>query len=196
MGEIFELVADPPRSVLSPWDQWRANETTGCYETEDDAKRDLMGHVNDDHWEVYQEVAGQVIHPKQDCHATKVTADYILWPKQSLISQGWSIGPVIVEVKKSGHKLGPLLSQAFDYMRCQFSPAPGVSVRPKFCVVFPLARVQETVQSIMSHERVGHSHIGEDGLLRIYLNGTLTYTQKGGIFLRHAMRSGRKFGSK
>jgi hypothetical protein len=196
VSEMFQLVADPPRQSLPPWDQWRANETTGHYETEGDAKEDFIRHVNDDHWDVYQEVSGQVIHPKQDCHATKVMADYLLWPKRFLVSQGWMVGPIIVEVKRSGYKLGPLLSQAFDYMRCQFSPIPGVTVKPKFCVVFPLSRVQETVQSIMSHERVGHSHVAEDGRLRIYLNGIQAYTETGGVFLRNVERSGRKFGSK
>ena len=198
MSDLFQLVADHPKHLLPPWDQWRANETTGHYETEDDAKADFIRHVNDEHWEVYQEVPGQVIHPKQDCHVTQVRADYLLWPKSFLVSQGWLVGPIIVEVKRSGYKLGPLLSQAFDYMRCQFSPKelPGVTVKPKFCVVFPLSRVQETAQSLMSHERVGHSHVAEDGRLRIYLNGIQAYTETGGVFIRNVERSGRKFGSK
>ncbi len=192
----YQLVADPDRSVLAPWDLWRANETTGNYETEDEAKRDFLLHVNDDHWLVEQEVTGQVIHPKQDCHATKVRADYILHPKSELIAMGWQVGPVCVEIKRSGVKLGPVISQALDYMRCQFSGLGGASIRPKFCVVFPLDRVQESLQSVMSHERVGHAHIGSDGRMRMYLNGQCAYIEGGGVFLRAAQRSAKKFGSK
>ena len=201
-GEPFQLVADPARRDLPPWDQWRANETTGKYATEDEAKADFIRHINGDHWFVDGEVDGSAVFPKQDCHSINVRADYILWPKQSLISQGWSVGPIVVEVKKSGHKLGPLITQALDYMRCQFrsgdkeSPNYGVTVRPSFCIVFPLAKIQETLQSVMSHERIGHAHIGDDGRLLFYLNGKVVYTETGGVFLCDALRSGRKFGSK
>jgi len=193
----YRLLRDPDRSTLSPWESWRAHETTGSYETEELAKSELMRHISDEHWSVEQEVVGQVVHPKQDCRATSVRIDYILWPKEPLISAGWSVGPIGVEVKRSGVKLGPVISQALDYMRCQYSCAGGLAVRPKFCVIFPLDRVQEAVQSVMSSERIGHAHVGMDGKLRIYLNGQCAYMEGPfGVFLRSALRSGKKFGSR
>lgn len=191
-----EFALDPPTERLSPWDQWRANETTGKYATEDDAKLDFIAHVRDDHWDVDQEVGGEVVFPKPGCRATTVRVDYVLWPKKTLVESGWGVGPICVEVKRSGVKLGPVICQAQDYMRCVLNGPNGLKFRPQFCVIFPLARVGEAVQSIMSDARIGHAHIGEDGLLRIYLNGQKAYGQRGGIFLRSALKSGNKFGSR
>lgn len=191
-----EIICDPAPDALSPWEQWRANETTGKYATEDEAKLDFIAHVNDDHWYVEQEVTGEVVFPKPGCRLATVRVDYVLYPKMQLIESGWSVGPICVEVKKSGVKLGPVICQAQDYMRCTFNGPYGMRFRPQFCVIFPLARVGETTQSIMSDGRIGHSHIGDDRVLRVYLNGQMAYTERGGVFLRSALKSGKKFGSR
>lgn len=199
-GSGFQLIAESDRSLYSSFDAWRANETTGNYQTEEEAKADFLRHVNDDHWEVLSEVTGRAIFPKHDCDPASVRVDYVLFPKESLITSGWTAGPICIEVKRSGKKLGPVVSQAIDYMRCCFTVSrgqySGLTFRPKFCIVFPLARVQESLQSVMASERVGHAHVGIDSKLRIYMNGVCAYTECGGVFLRHAMKGGKKFGSR
>lgn len=177
------------------------NATTGPYATEQEAKSAFISHVDDSHWEVLQEVTGEVIHPKVGCRATSVRADYILFPKEPLISSGWCVGPICVEVKRSGARLGPVICQAQDYMRCAFRAPHGLVFIPSFCVIFPLRRVSEAPQSIMSDGRIGIAYIDErdDGLC-IHLNGSLVYAQSGGVTLRSALtpavRSGQKFGSR
>lgn len=190
------IVLDPNPCELAPWDKWRASLTSGSYASEDEAKLDFISHVNDHHWHVEQEVSGEVVFPKPDCTARLVRADYVLFPRPVLIEQGWSAGPLCVEVKRSGAKLGPVINQAIDYMRCVFNGPYGQRFQPKFCVIFPMERMFEAVQSIMSAQRIGHAHIGGDGVLRVYLNGVCAYTESGGVFLRSALKSGRKFGSR
>ena len=191
-----EIVADPTPEMVSPWEQRRCNQTTGNYETEEDARNDFVSHVNEEHWRVEEQVTGEVVLPKLGADKRRVCADVVLFPQKRLIEAGWLVGPVCVELKRSGVKLGPVISQAMDYMRCVFNGRYGLKFMPQFGVVFPLARVGETAQAIMSHNRIGHSHIGQDGCLRLYLNGVLAYTETGGVFLRAAQKSGRKFGSR
>jgi hypothetical protein len=176
--------------------QWQAKSTTGEYDSEEAAKADFVSRIRDDHWDVLQEVSGEVMHPRIGCSASKVRADYVLWPKPALVENGWRVGPICIEVKRSGYPLGSLLGQAMDYMRCAFTTSSGVIFIPQFCVVFPLRRVTATVQSLMSSHRVGHSHVGYDGDLRIYLNGQIAYSQRGGVALRSAVQGGKKFGSR
>ena len=172
------------------------NATTGKYATEEEAKLAFISHVNDSHWDVLQEVTGDVIFPKIGCSRESVRADYVLFPKESLISAGWSVGPICVEVKRSGKELGPVICQAQDYMRCAFRAPNGIVFIPSFCVVFPLRSVTGAVQSIMSDGKIGHAYVDDrDDRLCIHLNGALAHTH-GGIFLRSAIRSGRKFGSR
>jgi hypothetical protein len=175
---------------------FQANATTGHYSTEEAAKAEFISHIRDDHWDILREVSGEVVQPKLGCSSRGVRADYVLWPKPALVQSGWCVGPICIEVKRSGYPLGHVVGQASDYMRCAFSAPDGLIFIPQFCVVFPLRRVTEAVQSLMSSQRVGHSHVGPDGDLRIYLNGQTAYTQGGGVFLRSAMRSARKFGSR
>lgn len=155
-----------------------------------------MSHVNADHWRVEEQVTGQVIQPRLGCDKTAVRADVVLFPQKELIDAGWNVGPVCVELKRSGVKIGPVVDQAMCYMRCIFNGRYGLKLMPQFCVVFPLARVGESMQSLMSHNRIGHSHVGQDGMLRMYINGGLAYTETGGVFLRSAQKSGRKFASR
>ena len=191
-----DILSDPSEFSLAPWERWRAMLTTGKYETEDDAARDFIAHVSDEHWHVEQEVAGEVVFPKPDCKSRNVRVDYALFPRPALIENGWSAGPIIVEVKKSNVKVGPVVSQAMDYMRCVFNGPYGQRFQPLFCVIFPLQRLYEHMQSIMSDQRIGHAHVGDDNVLRMYLNGTCAYNETDGVFLRSALKSGRKFGSR
>jgi hypothetical protein len=195
-GDGVDILSDPPAFSLPPWQQWRSMLTTGNYEAEEDASKDFIAHINDEHWHVEQEVTGEVVFPKPDCKSRAVRVDYALFPRPSLVEHGWSAGPIIVEVKKSGVKVGPVISQAMDYMRCVFNGPRGQRFQPRFCVIFPLQRLYEHMQSIMSDQRIGHSHVGDDNVLRVYLNGTCAYTETGGVFLRSALKSGRKFGSR
>jgi hypothetical protein len=189
-------IIDDSGAIAPLGHQWQAKSTTGEYDSEEAAKVDFVSHIRDDHWDVLQEVSGEVIHPRIGCSASKVRADYVLWPKPALVENGWCVGPICIEVKRSGYPLGPLLGQAMDYMRCAFRGPGGLIFIPQFCVVFPLGQVTTTVQSLMSSHRVGHSHIGYDGDLRIYLNGQIAYAQRGGVALRSALQSGKKFGSR
>lgn len=173
------------------------NATTGPYETEEEAKAAFISHVDDSHWDVYQEVVGDILFPKIGCKRESVRADYVLFPKDRLIQGGWSVGPICVEVKRSGSTLGPVICQAQDYMRCAFRAPHGLVFIPSFTVIFPLRGVAGAVQSIMSDGKIGQAYIDDyDDTLCIHLNGTLVYSQRGGVCLRSALRSGRKFGSR
>lgn len=187
--------------MIEAADSFLLDATTGPYGTEEEAKSAFISHVDDSHWEVLSEVTGQVLYPKLGCQTTSVRADYVLFPKEPLGSDGWSVGPICVEVKKSGAKLGPVICQAQDYMRCAFEAPSGLVFIPRFCVIFPLRRVAGNLQSIMSDGRIGLAYIDDrDDRLCIHLNGTRVYHEEGGACNRSAfipaLRSGKKFGSR
>ena len=108
------------------------NATTGPYATEQEAKSAFISHVDDSLWTVFSEVTGEVLYPKIGCRTTSVRADYVLFPKEPLESSGWCLGPICVEVKRSGARLGPEICQAQDYMRCAFRLPSGLVFIPSF----------------------------------------------------------------
>lgn len=178
-----------------------SNATTGPYTTEEESKSAFISRVDESHWDVLCEVTGQVLYPKIGCQTTSVRADYVLLPKEPLVASGWCVGPICVEVKRSGAKLGPVLCQAQDYMRCAFEGPSGLIFIPRFCVVFPLRGVTGTLQSVMADGRIGLAYIDDrDDRLCIHLNGVRAYHGGGGVCNRSAfvtaLRSGKKFGSR
>lgn len=105
----------------------------------------------------YREVAGRYIQqsPVRDPKPGG-RIDRILFPAKPLLDAGWPFGAVGVEIKKSGVKAGPVISQMIDYMHTAFElPGCSVIVMISYCFLFPCEKAGNAIASVMGQQRVG-----------------------------------------
>jgi hypothetical protein len=175
--------------------------TCGGYDTEPDAVAALLSIVNPTHWHLLQEVHGWMLHPRMDTNGTgRPRIDVLLQPKKHLIESGWRWGHVGIECKKSGTKLGRVISQAMDYTRCVWQTPNGFNVMSRLVFVWPCDPVKNDLESVMTQHRIGVAHArGRDSeRLSLWFNGTIAYADNGDDDPRVAidLRGGSKQGSR
>jgi hypothetical protein len=147
VGEILKEYCEPELA------------TEGDYKTEDEAKADFELAVRSTQcFNVYKEIdcwyfGGSVFGDKPTGRI-----DFVLTPRPQLIGNGWVNGCVGVEVKKSGHKVGPMICQMIDYSKAVFRlpESSGCSlVCMSAIVAFPSFKAKGAIQSIMANNRIG-----------------------------------------
>jgi hypothetical protein len=169
--------------------------TAGDYATEDESRAAFETAAKaTESFNVYAEVdcwyfGGNVFGDKPNGRI-----DFLLTPRPSLIKAGWLNGCVGVEVKKSGHKAGPMICQMIDYSKAIFR-LPDTCGRSLVCptivVAFPaFNKTSGLVASIMANHRLGvaYTHSG----LRMNCGGKAFF---GGLHL-HTIECGYKNGSR
>lgn len=124
----------------------------------------------------YSEVEGEYIQPRP---LTRPLAgdkgariDRILIPLQRAVDAGWKAGAIGVEGKRSGTKIGPLISQGLDYTRVvwrldeeRHKPGPpGMLLMTEWVFIFPLENPKGDVESIMANNRVGNAWLSQGEL--------------------------------
>lgn len=106
-------------------------------------------------FKIHKEIWGDLIQPRTGCEQKRMKIDRILSPKNELIALGWTHGPIGVELKRSGVKIGPPLSQALDYCRTAWEMPGGYRIVLNFSFLFPVEKQHGTVASIMAQQRIG-----------------------------------------
>lgn len=160
-------------------DQYNTSLTTeGDFKTEDESKAAFIEAFEScPYFRVYEEV---------DCWyfggsvwADKPTGriDYLLTPSKKLLDAGWKNGIIGVEVKKSGHKVGPLICQMIDYSKAIYR-LPGAAGNVLVCAssvcAWPPFSKGGTIQSILSNNRLGVVCIDAKGY-GISVNGSWAF---------------------
>lgn len=148
-------------------------------------------------WKVYREVEGYPVQPRAFAEMKSLRIDRILTPTDKLRLAGWQHGPVGVELKKSGIKAGPALSQMLDYSRAIWTIQPGHNIALELIFLWPAEKQHGTVASIMQQNRIGTAwyskwdvlkfYVGEQRLLRFGRNGEIESS---------SLRSGGKAGAR
>lgn len=132
------------------------SETTGFWQTEDDSARAFDDTVEGlgGLFRVYKETEGRYQHfrPAQLLKTPRI--DRVLVPTQPLKEAGWTLGPVGVELKKSGTKLGPPLCQLIDYTHATWN-LNGSWVVPEWYFLWPAAKFLGPLKSILAGQRCG-----------------------------------------
>lgn len=141
--------------------------TVGDYSKEEHARSDFLSAFSaTGYFRIFEEVecwyfGGSVFGDKPTGRI-----DFLLTPQKSLIDAGWRNGIVGVEVKKSGHKAGPLLCQMIDYSKAVFR-LPDSSGCSLVCLSsvfsFPSFEGGGTIGSIMANHRIGRAVIDKHG---------------------------------
>jgi hypothetical protein len=125
-------------------------------------------------FDIHREVRGHYMLPRTDTPNRLPRIDRVLFPSSQLIGNlGWRYGPVGVECKRSGEKLGRPVSQMMDYSRAVWDVGDGLWVNLRYVLLWPLEKQHSELASIMSQNRLGGIalngtfHSGEAVLARI-----------------------------
>lgn len=157
METIGAAVADYNESVA----------TSGDYKDEDEAKAAFFSAFSSTGcFKIFQEVecwyfGGSVFGDKPTGRI-----DFLMTPQKPLLDAGWKNGVVGVEVKKSGHKAGPLICQMIDYSKAVYRlpDSAGCSLLCLSSVYsFPSFPCGGTLGSIMANHRIGSATIDKHG---------------------------------
>lgn len=131
--------------------------TIGAYQTELDSARVFDEAIEKSGlFKIWKEVIGENIQPipgmsNKECYRI----DRILVATDKLQKSGWTKGLIGVELKRTGIKVGPPLSQMLDYLRCAWGGPDGVKVLLGYCFLWPLDKCGGCVASIMAQNHIG-----------------------------------------
>lgn len=195
------IVASPGVSLhTSP------NLTLGCFPTEHqscNAFDSIADYLHENGiWKIYKEVTGHYISSFPFEKSLDCRIDRVVVPGPVMVESGWLFGPIGIEIKRSGEKLGKPASQCLDYRNAVFSiDNHHVLLRQVF--LWPL----ETwgggeLESVMAQKRIGgcinnyrHEsidfYLGQQLVLSVCKNGTIRELKS--VFID---RLGRKKGSR
>lgn len=176
-------------SAIACWQDSREtyNVTAGDWKTEKAAQQDLIAFLKSSRaFVVREQVAGRPLwkHHFQDYQ--ELRADVLLLPDTPLIEAGWRGGAIVVEVKRSGEKIGPGLNQLIDYLNAVFYLEGGIAIAPSFGFMFPMHEQVEAVASFMAHQHIGSASLrrgvldfycGHNRLVRIHESGQIKLGQ-------------------
>jgi hypothetical protein len=130
--------------------------TSGYWQTELEAAQAFDNSIDDlgGLFRVYKEVEGryQYFRPTQTLKTPRI--DRILVPTAELQLAGWDIGPIGVELKKSGTKLGPPLCQLIDYTHATWN-LKGNWIIPQWYFLWSVDKLTGPLQSILAGQRCG-----------------------------------------
>ena len=107
-------------------------------------------------FKIYSEVPGSYAYRPHFKKQSEPRIDRILIPNKILLDAGWNCGIVGVEIKRSGVRIGPVISQIGDYLQADWTlPDCGFTVRLGFCFLFPLERLGNDIASVCQQNRIG-----------------------------------------
>lgn len=81
--------------------------------------------------------------------------DRVLLPNRALLDAGWRYGAIGVEIKCSGHEVGPIVCQVLDYQRGLFELGNGTSICLDQIFIWPLHFPRGCIGSVMAQNRIG-----------------------------------------
>lgn len=137
------------------------NLTCGSFDDERDAQKWLVEFLKKCHdqegKQFFKFIAEGLVgtplyrHHRQSIDKDSYKCDVLAMP-QAPYSE--FLGAIVFEVKKSGIKIGPPLSQLKDYMASSFNVC-GIQVVPSFGFLFPCPKQHSATASWMQHQSMG-----------------------------------------
>jgi hypothetical protein len=175
-------------------------KTYGDYQAESDACDvfDECAHSSG-MWIVHREIVGTPWQPRPFANQKQnLRIDRILQPKQRLLDLGWPHGCVGVEIKASGVKIGPPVSQMLDYSRCVWQLPTGNATALKYIFLFPCRSALGNMMSVMHQNNLGFAMECGRRRLGLKLGGTGLFSDRGdkGVDIRSDVSGGAKAGSR
>jgi len=173
-------------------------QTSGFWTTETEAAQafDLLIERLSGLFRMYKEVEGRYQHyrPSQQYRTARI--DRILVPTSQLRKVGWNIGPIGVELKKSGADLGPPLCQLIDYTHATWN-LNGNWIIPEWYFLWPCDRLTGPLQSVVANQRCGGVYRSSHHELIFHSANIIAKLSSRNIDIRpDNTRHGRKTGSR
>jgi hypothetical protein len=154
-------------------------------------------------FEIHREVCGVLIQPRLCQVERSMRIDRVLVPTPTLLNMGWTHGPIGVELKRSGEKLGRPLAQMDDYSRSIWTMSNGTNLWLTYIFLWPAPKLSGTVASSLAQRRLGtvypNNNRWSDPALRFFsgevhiLNACVKLD---GTYLGKSDSVGRKAGSR
>lgn len=171
--------------VPPPVGDWRDRGiyTDAGYPTEKDSVAALMDILAGlrSCFDVHAEVRGQYLSSRTDAQLARPRVDVFLVPRPMLTAQGWNLGAVAIECKRSGEKLGRPISQMIDYRAAAFR-VRDIDIVPRRVLLWPLSPFGGPLASVMAQQGLGCAmHDGQGGI----------YMTAGQVNLAHVDQRGR-----
>lgn len=174
--------------------------TYGTWQVESDSC-DALDRILERHafWQVHKEVCGRPTFTGLHQETKGLRIDRVLIPTPKARSAGWCFGPVGIECKRSGEKIGRATSQMLDYQRALWKlPNGDVWFALNWVFLWPARKLGGPVASVMAQNRLGTvSHYMSD--LTFDSGGHVMARMKGNgshEFSTAAESIGRKTGSR
>lgn len=138
-------------------DGLKSRYTTGPWVTEAESVAAFDQAVEDvGMFRSYTEVQGHYVQPRIGQPLCTPRIDRILVPTGELIGQGWHHGPVGVECKRSGEKIGPPIAQMVDYSRAVWEIRRGIWIMVQWVFLWPMDIPHGPIASILAQQRLGN----------------------------------------
>jgi len=193
----MRLPKTDPRPIAAPAPTWSGlrNLTAGDWPSESAAEEDLLRFLESTKaFAIYRQIPGEPVWKHHFQRFKTLRADLLLLPNCRLVAVGWHGGAIVLEVKRSGEKIGPGLNQLIDYVNAVFAVEGGMAIKPSFGFLFPAHTQGQAVASFMAHQHVGTAMI-EHGTLKFWCGETriLSITEAGEIRLGN-VEIGRRLG--
>lgn len=188
-------------------------ETLGNLKTEIESAKffDEIMAAHQNLFRVQKEVTGHYVQPRflaanvvdEDGRVKRPRIDRIILPQRDLIEAGWRHGPFGVELKKSGEKVGPPLSQILDYTRAVWflkdekGIRNGYNIMLDWCFLWPWDCGHGNVESIAIQNRIGGAYFDHYYRFVLKTGGCkpLTISNTGEVNAK-TIASGNKVGSR
>ena len=113
-------------------------------------------------FQVYRECIGTLLGPRVAAADVHPKIDRILLPDDPLVAAGWELGPIGIEAKKSGEKIGPAIAQALDYAHSAFEFRKGYHVVVEWVFLWPFTYLHHDLASVMVQHRIGVANLGHN----------------------------------
>jgi len=170
--------------------------TLGSWATEQDAEDWFVTFAQRSRlFRVYRQVWGEPLCKHHFQKSSSLRADVLLFPTSTLLAAGWGAGCVVVEVKRSGEKLGPGLNQLLDYMNTAWF-VPGGAVVPSFGFLFPAPKQHGALASLMAHQHIGTAAAHREWVRLLCGEARVLQFAANGQFELGQLDFGRKIGAR
>ena len=142
----------------------------------------------------FPEVRGYYLTHRPNRDSKDARIDRVLIPGPKLRDAGWTAA-IGVEIKASGSKLGPALSQAIDYTYCAFNVGPHW-LHLQHIFLWPLQPQRGCVQSVMVQNCIGALYDAHHATLIFQLERQVIRLNNDGSLHVAASVAGTKKGSR
>ena len=161
--------------------------TCGNFNPETEAEKFFDSHINPEYFYNEKQVKGRRLYddkPIVGGNGQNLIPDRILYPTHKAYSDGWIYGPIGIEIKKSGIKLGPVFAQVLEQRQSIYRSEylHGARVMPLLFAIFPADKIMNNLGSISvtqsilscsykSYNKCLKFYAGNIGVLSIGKNG-------------------------